>query len=262
MPGRLLVGDTFRRSSGDGPISGFQILKFPESVGDPGESSVDSPSSSSTVTAGSGSDDEVVGRRSVRTGELDDGEPRRYGKTTTFTPLSRVLAHPAFHPDHGRIDASASGTTSSRTYQHPTGIKIKTRNEADIGTETNPESRTESDGRLTTRMEWKRLFHAGKDPQKYEWNEAADPLHRYVVQLGYISDTLGGFNATHAEPAHHSAVASDMHPSHDSGRRKHREEDHISRAAEDLGFAKFVHALSTPSPSTPGSGHPEPGTMS
>ncbi|GBP06388.1 Regulation of enolase protein 1 [Eumeta japonica] len=58
-----------RRPSGDGPLSGVQSVKFPESAGDPEELTVDSPSSSSSVTAGSGSDDEVVGRRSVRTGE-------------------------------------------------------------------------------------------------------------------------------------------------------------------------------------------------
>ncbi|GBP17489.1 hypothetical protein EVAR_8837_1 [Eumeta japonica] len=54
MPGRLL--HPFIRSSGDGPISGAQILKFSKSAGDPEEVSVDTPSSSSTVTAGSGSD--------------------------------------------------------------------------------------------------------------------------------------------------------------------------------------------------------------
>ncbi|GBP30055.1 hypothetical protein EVAR_14572_1 [Eumeta japonica] len=60
-PGVFSSGMRPRRSSGDGPITGVQILKFPESTGDPEELSVDTPSSSSTVTAGSGSDVEVVG---------------------------------------------------------------------------------------------------------------------------------------------------------------------------------------------------------
>ncbi|GBP84798.1 hypothetical protein EVAR_66668_1 [Eumeta japonica] len=84
MPGRLPVADTSRRSSGDGPISGVQILKFLESAGDPEKLSVDTPTFSSTVTAGSGSDDEVVVRRSVRTGET-----RRSGKTTTINHFMR-----------------------------------------------------------------------------------------------------------------------------------------------------------------------------
>ncbi|GBP79469.1 hypothetical protein EVAR_48933_1 [Eumeta japonica] len=64
-PGVFSSGIRSRRFSGDGSISEVQVLKFPESAGDLEELSVDTPSSSSIVTAGSGSNDEVVDRRSV-----------------------------------------------------------------------------------------------------------------------------------------------------------------------------------------------------
>ncbi|GBP10192.1 hypothetical protein EVAR_77595_1 [Eumeta japonica] len=55
--------------SDDSPLSGVQFVEYLVSAGDPEKVSVDLPSSSLTVTAISGSDGEVVGRRSVRTGE-------------------------------------------------------------------------------------------------------------------------------------------------------------------------------------------------
>ncbi|GBP61861.1 hypothetical protein EVAR_97303_1 [Eumeta japonica] len=86
-PGVFSSGIRLRRSSSDGPISGVQILKFPESAGDPEELSMDTPSSCSTVTAGSGSDVEVVGRRSVRTGENRRWRTSTIQKNMTTTHL-------------------------------------------------------------------------------------------------------------------------------------------------------------------------------
>ncbi|GBP97668.1 hypothetical protein EVAR_68134_1 [Eumeta japonica] len=65
-----------------------KTAQTPEPAGDQEELSVSTPRSSSTVTAVSGNDGEVVGRHSFRTGGLDDGEPRWSGKTTTITHLS------------------------------------------------------------------------------------------------------------------------------------------------------------------------------
>ncbi|GBP30745.1 hypothetical protein EVAR_82487_1 [Eumeta japonica] len=69
-PGVFSSGIRPRRSSSlDGPISGVQTWRIPKPAGDQEELSVDTPTSSSTVTAVSGSGGEVVGRRSIRVGE-------------------------------------------------------------------------------------------------------------------------------------------------------------------------------------------------
>ncbi|GBP72217.1 hypothetical protein EVAR_51124_1 [Eumeta japonica] len=68
-PGVFSSGIRPRRSSGDGPISGIQTWRIREPAGDQEESSVGIPTSSSTVTAVSGSGGEAMGRRSVRIGE-------------------------------------------------------------------------------------------------------------------------------------------------------------------------------------------------
>ncbi|GBP42912.1 hypothetical protein EVAR_87291_1 [Eumeta japonica] len=66
---------------------GSNSWSFPDSVGDPEEVSVDSPSSSSIVTAGSGSMMKWWVAAPSEPEKLDDGEPRRSEKTTTITHL-------------------------------------------------------------------------------------------------------------------------------------------------------------------------------
>ncbi|GBP78517.1 hypothetical protein EVAR_60534_1 [Eumeta japonica] len=62
-PGVFSSGIRPRRSSDNGPISGVQTLRFPETAGDQEELSVGTPTSSSTVTAASRSNGKVVDRR-------------------------------------------------------------------------------------------------------------------------------------------------------------------------------------------------------
>ncbi|GBP88786.1 hypothetical protein EVAR_100708_1 [Eumeta japonica] len=79
--GFFSLGIRTRRSSGDGSTSGVQILKFPESAGDL-ELSVNTPSSSLTITAGSGSD-EVVGRRSRNSTMENLDDPKKLRRSLT-----------------------------------------------------------------------------------------------------------------------------------------------------------------------------------
>ncbi|GBP35053.1 hypothetical protein EVAR_75256_1 [Eumeta japonica] len=80
--------------------------RFPVTAGDQEELSVGTPISSSTVTAVSGSDGEVIGRRSVWPSgpeKLNDGELRRYVRSWIFHTL--VLKGAAQSPTHTRARA-------------------------------------------------------------------------------------------------------------------------------------------------------------
>ncbi|GBP51560.1 hypothetical protein EVAR_34446_1 [Eumeta japonica] len=81
------------------PFQGFNSWSFSDSTADPEEVSVDSPSSSSIVTAGSESMMKWWATAPSGPEKLDDGEPRRSGKITTITLFSShfrslVLSHP------------------------------------------------------------------------------------------------------------------------------------------------------------------------
>ncbi|GBP97320.1 hypothetical protein EVAR_101021_1 [Eumeta japonica] len=77
VPGRLFVGDTTLTDPVVmAPFQGSNLWSFPDSAKDPEEVSVDSPSSSKIVTAGSGSMMKWWVTAPSGPEKLDDGEPQ------------------------------------------------------------------------------------------------------------------------------------------------------------------------------------------